>query len=145
MDERIVSDASSGVAPHAVQAAISLPPETASIPRARRFVDESLPDTCRADDLTLLVSELASNAVRHARSPFTVTVGCDAATVRVEVVDESPLVPVPQQPPVEAVTGRGLMIVEALSDRWGVEPTDGGKAVWFEVRCSAEPALDGDA
>lgn len=138
MDEWIVSGTSSGVAPHAIRAAISLPAETGSIPRARRFVDESLPDTCWADDVTLLVSELASNAVRHARSPFTVAVGCDAATVRVEVADASPQLPVLQQPPVEAVTGRGLMIIEALSRRWGVEPTETGKTVWFEVDCRAD-------
>lgn len=139
MDDRTVSDRSSDVVPHATRTQISLPPETGSIPQARRFVDEALPGSCSADDVTLLVSELASNAVRHARSPFTVAVGCDAAIVRVEVTDDSPLLPVPQRPPVEAVTGRGLMIVEALSRRWGVEPTGSGKTVWFEVDCCAEP------
>lgn len=139
MDERTVSGTSPGVAPHATRAAISLPSVTGSIPQARRFVDDALPDSCWADDVILLVSELASNAVRHARSSFTVAVGCDAAIVRVEVADDSPLLPVPQQPPVEGVTGRGLMIVEALSLRWGVDPTGTGKTVWFEVDCRADP------
>ena len=140
MGERTVSGRP-GVVPHAIRVAISLPPETGSIPLARRFVDASLPASCRTDDVTLLVSELASNAVRHAGSPFTVAVGCDASTVRVEVADASPVLPAPQEPPVEAVTGRGLMIVEALARRWGVETTEAGKAVWFEVDCCGRADL----
>jgi len=127
-------------APHAERAAITLPAATESVPQARRFVDERLPESCWADDVALLVSELASNAVRHARSPFTVAVGCDASMVRVEVTDDSPAVPVPQAPPVDAVTGRGLMIVQALARRWGVETTESGKVVWFEIDCRAVPA-----
>jgi anti-sigma regulatory factor (Ser/Thr protein kinase) len=110
-------------------------PDTTNVPLARHFIDEALPETCRADDVTLLVSELASNAVRHARSPFTVAMGCDGALVRVEVTDDSPELPVPRVPSVDAVTGRGLMIVQALASDWGVDPTDAGKTVWFEVDC----------
>jgi anti-sigma regulatory factor (Ser/Thr protein kinase) len=129
-----------GAAPHADRATLTLDPVTENIPRARHFVDDALPDACWADDVTLLVSELASNAVRHAKSPFTVAVGCDGAIVRVDVTDDSVDLPVARVPSVDAVTGRGLMIVEALANRWGVEPSDSGKTVWFEIDCRNAPA-----
>jgi anti-sigma regulatory factor (Ser/Thr protein kinase) len=128
-----------GAAPHAPRAELSLSPITENIPRARHFVDEALPGTCWADEVTLLVSELASNAVRHAKSPFTVSVSCDGTIVRVEVTDDSPEVPVRRAPTVDAVTGRGLLIVEALASSWGVEPSDSGKTVWFEIDCRDTP------
>lgn len=123
--------------PHASSATVTLPPTTTSVPLARQFVGESLPTTCWADEVTLLVSELASNAVRHADTPFSVTISCDGSLVRVEVSDGSPELPVPQVPPAEAITGRGLLIVDALAGRWGVESTPTGKTVWFELSCRA--------
>ena len=128
-------DHGSGVAPHAPQVSLVLPPVTSSVPEARHFVDRALPEACWADEVTLLVSELASNAVRHASTPFTVSMQCDGTTVRVEVADHDPALPVPQQPHAEAVTGRGLLIVDALATRWGVEPSADGKTVWFELAC----------
>ena len=129
------ADQARPLARHAPPLTLTLLPITASIPRARRFVDQALPETCWADEVTLLVSELASNAVRHAGTPFTVGLGCDGSVVRVEVSDGSSALPEPSVPPLEAVTGRGLMIVDALATRWGVEPTPTGKTVWFEVAC----------
>lgn len=123
------------VSPHAPRVSLVLPPVTSSVPEARHFVDRALPDACWADEVTLLVSELASNAVRHASTPFTVSMQCDGSTVRVEVADHDPALPVRQNPAAQAVTGRGLLIVEALANRWGVEPSADGKTVWFEVAC----------
>ncbi len=79
---------------------------------------------------------MVANAVRHAggdRIDLTVTV--DDAAVRVEVGDEADDDPVPGPPPgIEDTGGRGLMIVEGLSSRWGYERrAGGGKRVWFEV------------
>ena len=127
MSDGEADDVRTDVAPHAPQLPLTLLPITASIPRARRFVSEALPETCWADEITLLVSELASNAVRHAGTPFTVTLGCDGSVVRVEVSDGSAAPPRPRVPPLEAVTGRGLMIVDALASDWGTEPTATGK------------------
>jgi anti-sigma regulatory factor (Ser/Thr protein kinase) len=118
-----------------VRTSVTFPPETASVPGARRFVDRELPGTCWADEVTLLVSELASNAVRHARVPFTVALECDGLKVRVEVADTDTRIPHVQHPPRHAVTGRGLLIVDAIADGWGVEPTPTGKVVWFELAC----------
>jgi signal transduction histidine kinase len=135
MADRSLEDGRSELSPHAVPVSLVLPPETASVPEARHFVDRSLPGTCWAEEVTLLVSELASNAVRHAGTPFTVSLQCDGTIVRVEVADDSSGMPVAQRPPPDAITGRGLLIVDALATRWGVEPTSSGKTVWFELAC----------
>ena len=91
--------------------------------------------------LTLITSELASNAVRHGRVPgrdFEVRLSADAETLRVEVSDalgerRPPLLaPVP---PGDAECGRGLLLVAHLADRWGVCPRlpGPGKTVWAEL------------
>lgn len=79
----------------------------------------------------LLVSELATNTIRHARTPFVVSLSETADGVRIEVSDESRVMPSPLATPDEG--GYGLAILDALAEWWGCEPTDCGKAVWFEV------------
>jgi len=75
------------------------------------------------------LSELASNAVRHAKSLFEAVVQTDGH-VRIEVEDGSTDVPVPKAPSIEG--GRGLTIVEQLCDRWGVHIVREQKCVWCE-------------
>jgi anti-sigma regulatory factor (Ser/Thr protein kinase) len=135
MADRSADSGRRALAAHASRVSLVLPPTTASVPEARHFVDRALPETCWAAEVTLLVSELASNAVRHAVTPFTVSLQCDGSTVRVEVRDDDPALPVMQEPPVDAITGRGLVIVDALATRWGVTPEADGKIVWFELAC----------
>jgi anti-sigma regulatory factor (Ser/Thr protein kinase) len=85
-------------------------------------------------DLLVMVSELATNAVKHARSGFAVAVHADDRRIRVEVSDASDSVPQVQWVPAGATSGRGLLIVETLSDGWGVIASEGGgKSVWFEI------------
>jgi anti-sigma regulatory factor (Ser/Thr protein kinase) len=81
----------------------------------------------------LLVSELVTNAVVHAHSPFTVTAAVLADSVNVEVQDGSAQLPEVLQPTPSSPAGRGMFMVEALSSRWGAEPIAGGKRVWFEL------------
>jgi hypothetical protein len=57
----------------------------------------------------------------------------DERAVRVEVHDADPTLPVPRHPAPHTVTGRGLLLVEALTDRWGSARIDHGKVVWFEL------------
>ena len=108
---------------------------TGSVPNARRLVGGLLSaageDTRNA--VELMVSELASNAVRHGRSAFVLRVELDDQRVRVEVSDSGRGTPVVQSPDLLEVSGRGLHIVSVLATDWGVTPRPGGKAVWFSL------------
>jgi hypothetical protein len=87
----------------------------------------------------LLTSELATNAVIHARAPFRVEVANTGQGVRVAVHDPSPGVPALRPPAEVTAHGRGLRIVDAVAALWGVEPiAEGGKEVWFELRVTDE-------
>lgn len=100
----------------------------------RRFVTGVVHDDPRSmDTLELAVSELATNAIVHGRGRFLVRVERRPGTVRVEIEDPNPALPSPERPDPEAVRGRGLDIVDRVTTRWGVTPTDQGKVVWFEV------------
>ena len=80
----------------------------------------------------IIVSELATNAVTHAATPFTVRL-IVGGTVRVEVCDGNKDPPVLRRPSSLETGGRGLVIVDGFADRWGTYPVGGGKVVWAEV------------
>jgi anti-sigma regulatory factor (Ser/Thr protein kinase) len=130
---------------------LDLPPTTASVPVARRFVRARLGDAAGAADgwadasvdvdiATLLVSEVVTNAILHARSTVTLTVDVADDVVRITVRDGSPVQPRVHAFAPTSATGRGLLLLDRLAKRWGVEadPVNGGKVVWFEV---GEPSL----
>jgi len=124
------------------EARTALPGEASSASAARRFVATELGRAGLdglADTALLLVSELVANAVLHAHTHLVLVVRVDVERVRVEVHDGGPGAPVPKRYSALSGTGRGLVLVEALADGWGVEPTDGGKFVWFEL---ARPPSD---
>ncbi len=83
------------------------------------------------DDVRLVVSELATNVVDHARTPFVVTLSMAGGAVLLALQDESVTVPVRAEPGLMDIRGRGLMIVAMLSHEWGIN-TDvhGFKSVW---------------
>lgn len=87
----------------------------------------------RCDDGVLAVSELVTNAVLHGREPIVLRLSRSEDCVRVEVQDGSAVSPSFSMLDPTAVTGRGLMLISAASDRWGVEPVTHGKQVWFEL------------
>lgn len=116
-------------------------PVVDAIAVTRRFVGCTLRSWRRddlADDARLVVSELATNAVRHGRSPFRVSVLPAAGGVRIEVEDLSDGRPQQQPPSLGRSSGRGIALVHAVSARWGVEPGDGGKVVWAELSGSRQ-------
>lgn len=117
--------------------ALDLPADRTSPARARRFVSEVMEswglDGEAVDDGELLVSELVTNAVLHARSASRVEVVRVRRAVRVRVCDRSPARPHVRDYGPQAVTGRGLLLVERLSRRWGIEVDGDGKCVWFEL------------
>ena len=105
-------------------------------PEAREALSTLLtatPFAHRSDDGALAVSELVTNAVLHGREPIVLRLVRGERSVRVEVQDGSPVSPSFSMLDPTAVTGRGLMLISAASDRWGVEPTPEGKQVWFEL------------
>ena len=111
---------------------------------ARSFVRDTLERWGRddlADDAGLCVAELAANAVLHARGAFDVVVAPIAGGARIEVVDSRPA-HLPAALPgsgtaaevaATSTTGRGLRVVAALANRWGVTVAPATKTVWFEV------------
>ncbi|MGW4443849.1 ATP-binding protein [Streptomyces sp. NPDC004682] len=117
--------------------------------RARVFVLESLPAGRleeRADDISVCVSELVTNAVRHG-SPaghlVLVRVIVHETLLRVEVHDASGTKPRMETPADDDVCGRGLVMVDALADDWGTTSRDGiGKIVWIEFKISEAAPVD---
>lgn len=100
----------------------------------RSFLDEwELADL--SDAVELATTELVANVVRHVpdrRCTFLLL--RQTAGVRVEVADGVPDLPAtPREASLEAEGGRGLLLVDAVADKWGVSPwPGGGKTVWFE-------------
>lgn len=86
------------------------------------------------DVVALLVSELATNALVHGAGDVRVAVHEVGGSLRVEVADDGAGEPVLRDAGPDAEGGRGMALVAALADAWGVEPLPGGKTIWFEVR-----------
>jgi anti-sigma regulatory factor (Ser/Thr protein kinase) len=115
-----------------------------SVPAARRFVRNALRDQSREliQAAELMTSELATNCVQHARTDFELSVRTQDQ-VRVELRDTNQRRPTLQSPKPEDQSGRGLRIVEALSDAWGIVTSPSGKTVWFAL--ALQPELQFDA
>ncbi len=84
-------------------------------------------------DAELVCSELATNAVVHARTPFSVVARRKRSGVRISVHDGSPVTPALRDNGPTAFSGRGLRLVALLARRWGVESTGAGKTVWADL------------
>jgi len=115
--------------------ALVLPIDGRSVAAARRFLRTLLDghQATATDDAVLMISELVTNAVRHAHILLRVMVSIADQTLRVEVSDDDPTLPVAPDPQHHATSGRGLRIVDDLADEWGIIPNTDGKTVWFEL------------
>lgn len=116
----------------------SFAPDAASIRAARRFVLDAVGDAGQElrDAISVMVSELAMNAVQYAHTAFDVRMDLTDESLRVEVSDSGGGSPeVRPLPPASSPHGRGLFIVDQLSDEWGIVPAlDGAeKSVWFRI------------
>jgi hypothetical protein len=117
---------------------LELAPNPAAVPQARRHAARVLTGWqlgALADDASMVISELVTNAVTATASlPFCAGIGlllaADQAELAVLVWDASPHPPVPQSRDEDALAGRGLEIVAALTARWGFVPSPRGKVVW---------------
>lgn len=115
-----------------------LPADPSAPGLARKFLREA----CRGQEATvvdeaeLLVSELVTNAIQHGAPPIELLIRCagdDALEICVR--DSDPAVPVPRGAQDDAEGGRGLLLVDLVSDRWGTETDpDDGKTVWFTLQ-----------
>jgi anti-sigma regulatory factor (Ser/Thr protein kinase) len=127
----------------AILAADWFPGQAAAVGQVREFVAGVLGGSwARLDDVLVMVSEIASNAVLHTASGngdwFDVTVSVTGSTARVEIADRGSS----SEPRISGddgelgvlTGGRGLRIVDALADRWGSRGDELGRVVWFEVR-----------
>ncbi|MFJ5310009.1 ATP-binding protein [Streptomyces sp. NPDC088350] len=118
--------------------------ERRSVPAARRFAHAFLAEwglagAERSGDVLLCVSELATNALVHgvpAGRQFRVFLRYDGQVLRVEVHDSGGGVPrVDAHPEDTDEGGRGLLLVSALADKWGVGERELGKVVWADFGC----------
>lgn len=119
-------------------ASTDLPSDLTAPRLARRFVVAAL-DALGAlvlpDVAALLVTELVTNSVVHGKGPLRVAVeAADEHGVRVTVTDGSTVVPELRDPDPSSTSGRGMLLVDRLARRWGVDVTGSGKSVWFELR-----------
>lgn len=123
-----------------LNAALSADPGQVAVARRllRGYLDRSSARSTDSHDVpVLLVSELVTNAIRHAQPPLVLRAATRGRGLRVEVHDGATDPPVLAQPPppdeLPQESGRGLFLVASLADRWGWDGHSAGKAVWFEL------------
>ena len=120
-------------------------PVAESVPAARHFVVNVLHAWGLGAldvDAAIVASELATNAVRHADSPFRATLDRQSDGVRIGVEDAGPDPLARRSPDALDLGGRGVDIVEALSQRWGSTELPSGKLVWAEIAARVNAASE---
>lgn len=118
-----------------------MPPTAHGVGTARRLVREFLARTLdreRLDVVTLLTSELVTNAVVHADTPYVVDVVVGTGWLRVAVRDRCGAPAHRADRGEAAESGRGMQLVAALAGSWGSSCSGDGKEVWFEVDVGAD-------
>ncbi|MEO1062400.1 MAG: ATP-binding protein [Actinomycetota bacterium] len=124
----------------AERAPLTLPDDLSALGHAR----DAVRDVCAAfggdsASAELVATELVSNAVRHGGPPIELRVEADvsAGSLRIAVSDGGGGEPAIGAPSATTPGGRGLLLVDAMSDRWGVERLEAGKRVWAVVHTAA--------
>jgi DNA-binding NarL/FixJ family response regulator len=113
-----------------------LPQSGGSARESRHLAKIALDGWCDDDVLAaveLLISELVTNSIRHGDSDVDVGVAVGADHIRIEVADRSATLPVLRSPSATDLGGRGMLIVDEMATRWGVQQRRTGKCVWFEL------------
>ncbi|MDP9404504.1 MAG: ATP-binding protein [Actinomycetota bacterium] len=109
-------------------------PEPRAALEARRFARSVLEPYGDAwQTAELLVSELATNVIKHASTRFVVEVTVLGQVARVGVSDGVAVELAVMDAAEDASSGRGLHLLDSLASSWGVDLGSGGKCVWFEV------------
>jgi serine/threonine-protein kinase RsbW len=120
----------------------TFPHDAQSVPAARRFATTVLRGAPSEilEAVELMVSELATNCIRHTDSGFDLTITRSGGDIRVEATDHAGGTPTMRSPKPTDPSGRGLKIIDMLSAGWGVNSDSGaGKTVWFTISAT-EPA-----
>jgi anti-sigma regulatory factor (Ser/Thr protein kinase) len=128
-----------------VEGTVDLPASPRSVPVARRHARRTAREAGLREDtsdvLHLLVSELVTNAVVHARTDVRLHLVVTPDEVRVEVCDQAGLHPRLRTHSASATTGRGIRLLSTLASAWGVEELDdGGKMVWAVLPVDGLPS-----
>lgn len=124
-------------APRGLETEIVLPQALTSAAEARHFVRTTVAEWKLAelvDDAMLVASELATNAVTHAESTCRIRLSLNPTSLRIDVIDAGAGTPEPQPESATEEHGRGLHLIDAVADAWGLEEIPGdGKVVWAEL------------
>jgi serine/threonine-protein kinase RsbW len=116
------------------EALVHLGPDVSSLGEGRRFVEKTLRewnvDEETIEPVMLVANELIANAIVHAHSSPVLSLVGAGADLLLRVADEGGSLPVTPRATAGDEGGRGLLLVEALSDRWGVDASGSGKTVW---------------
>ena len=120
-------------------ASFDLPPTPGSVRVARHVLLELLrvwDVPHEHEDAALLVTELVTNVVDHVggEAELTVEITSGEDWLRIAVVDGSAVLPVVRELSLDQPRGRGMRMIQAIADRWGVEEHGGGKRVWLDLR-----------
>ncbi|MER7767152.1 PAS domain S-box protein [Kitasatospora sp. NPDC096140] len=118
-------------------ATTDLPTVPSSVGEARVFLTKTLTTWgCaeRTDDACLLLSEILTNSVQHGQGPIELLLRRTSTELTVEIGDRSSQLPHPRLATSDEESGRGLIIVDALADGWGVRPSGSGKTIWFTLQ-----------
>lgn len=111
--------------------------DTADVPRVRTSAREQLRHFGLSRDdidlVSLLLTELVTNALRHGLPPVIASISYRREMVRVEVCDSSDGEPLVLHTQPDSVGGRGMRLVSSLATKWGWSEMLSGKCVWFEV------------
>jgi anti-sigma regulatory factor (Ser/Thr protein kinase) len=122
---------------------LTLAPTVDSVGVGRRLVSQALAEwelDALAQTATLLTSEVLTNSLLHARTQIVLTVErISPSAVTISVRDGSTIVPRRRRHAQDATTGRGLELLDRLSQSWRVDPEDGGKTLTFTVTADVDP------
>lgn len=120
----------------------SVPADPGASGEARRFLLETAGEWGLSPEVTevaqLVVSELVSNAVEHAGTGSTITLELDDALLKISVRDGSTVQPVPRPLDMVSFRGRGLPLIDQVSEEWGILDHSDGKTVWAALALSAD-------
>lgn len=124
----------------------SFPPVPASAGEARQLVSHTLRQwglSSIEETTLLLVTELISNGVRHAKTMLTLLLAYDGSRLHVGVSDQDHELPVLVKSSIKTHHGWGLRLISTLASDWGTRTSDEGKTVWFDLSCGEPLGANG--